>query len=61
MKLCSNSTQYVYWNKEGKGWVHKESGLSLLTEKEINKFKNSWYFDEKNTTIIETGLENVIF
>ena len=52
MKLHSNSTQHVYWNKDGKGWVHKENELSLVDEKYIEWFKNSAFYDEKNTTII---------
>ena len=52
IKPHSNSSQFVYWNKDGKGFVHKESEASLLTNKEVDKFKNSAYYDEKNTTII---------
>lgn len=56
MKLHSNSTQHVYWNKDGKGWVHKESEASFLTNEEVDKFNNTCYYDEKNTTIIEIGV-----
>ena len=55
MKLHSNSTQHVYWNKDDKGWAHKKSEASLLTNEEVDKFKNTCYYDEKNTTIIEIG------
>ena len=56
MKLHSNSSQHVYWNKDGKGWVHKESELSLVDEQYIEWFKNSACYDEKNTTIIPVKL-----
>ena len=52
MKLHSNSTQHVYWNKNDKGWVHKETESSLVDEQYIEWFKNSAYYDKKNTTII---------
>ena len=52
IKPHSNSSSFVYWNKDGKGWVHKESESSLIDEQYIEWFKNSAYYDEKNTTII---------
>ena len=55
MKLHSNSSQHVYWSKDGKGWVHKESELSLVNGAYVEWFKDSFYYDEKNTTIFETG------
>ena len=55
MKFHSNSTQHVYWNKDGKGWVHKESELSLIDEQYIARFKNSVYYDKKNTSVFETS------
>ena len=54
MKLHSNSTQHVYWNKDCKGWVHKESELSLVDEQYVYWFKHSVYYHQKNTTIFET-------
>ena len=56
MKLHSNSTQHVYWNKNDKGWVHKETESSLVDEQYIEWFKNSAYYDKKNTTIVEIGV-----
>ena len=56
MKFHSNSTQHVYWNKDDKGFVHKESEASFLTNEEVDKFKNTCYYDEKNTIIIEIGV-----
>ena len=53
MKLHSNSSQHVYWNKDGKGWVHKESESSLIDEQYVEWFKDSFYYDEKNTTIVQ--------
>lgn len=55
MKSHSNSVQHVYWNKGGKGWVHKESELSLVDEQYIEWFKNSVYYDKKNTSVFETS------
>ena len=55
MKSHSNSTQHVYWNKDGKGLVHKESESSLVDEQYIEWFKHSVYYDEKNTSIFETS------
>lgn len=52
MKLHSNPNQHVYWGKDDKGWVHQESELSLVNEGYIEWFKNSAYYDEKNTTIL---------
>ena len=52
MKLHSNSTQHVYWNKDGKWWVHKESELLLVDEQYIEWFNHSIYYDEKNTTVV---------
>ena len=54
MKLHSNSNQHVYWNKDGKGLVHKESESSLVDEQYIEWFKHSVYYDEKNTSVFET-------
>lgn len=55
MKLHSNSIQHVYWNKDNKGWVNKESELSLVDEQYVEWFKSSVYFDEKNTSVFETS------
>ena len=55
MKLHSNSTQHVYWNKDDKGWAHKEIELSLVDEQYIEWFKNSACYYEKNTSIFETS------
>ena len=52
MKLHSNSTQKKNWNKDGKGFLHKETESSLVDEQYVEWFKNSAYYDEKNTTII---------
>ena len=51
MKPHSNSSGVVYWSKDGKGWVHKESDLTSVDSKYIEWFKSSAYYDEKNTTI----------
>ena len=55
LKLHSNSVQHVYLSKDGKGWVHKESELSLVDEQYIEWFKNSVYYDKKNTSVFETS------
>ena len=55
MKSHSNSVQHVYWNKDGKGLVHKESESSLVDEQYIEWFNHSVYYDEKNTSVFETG------
>ena len=52
MKLHGNSTQHVYWNKDGKGLVLKENESSLVDEQYVEWFKNSIYYDEKNTTVV---------
>ena len=54
MKLHSNSSKHLYWNKDDKGFVHKESKLTLLTKEQVEWFKNSCYYDEKNKMIIAT-------
>ena len=54
MKFHNNSTQHVYWNKDGKGWVHKENESSLIDEQYVEWFKNSVYYDKKNTSAFET-------
>ena len=51
MKPHSNSSSIVYWNKNGKGFVHKESDLTPVDSNYIEWFKSSVYYDEKNTTI----------
>ena len=51
MKPHSNSRSIVYWNKNGKGFVHKESDLTPVDSNYIEWFKSSVYYDEKNTTI----------
>ena len=51
MKPHSNSSSIVYWNKDGKGWVHKGSDLTPVDSNYIEWFKSSAYYDENNTTI----------
>ena len=51
MKPHSNPSSVVYWNKDGKGFVHKEGYLTLVDSNYIEWFKSSAYYDEKNTTI----------
>ena len=53
MKPHSNSSSFVYWNNNGKGFVHKESESTMLTKEQVEWFKNSFYYDEKNTTIVQ--------
>ena len=54
IKPHSNSSSFVYWNNDGKRFVHKESELTLLTKEQVEWFKNSCYYDEKNKMIIAT-------
>lgn len=51
IKPHSNSSQYVKWSKT-KGFVYGDNNIELFDEQYIEWFKNSAYYDEKNTTII---------
>ena len=51
VKPNSNSSQTIYWNKDGNGFVHKESDLTPVDSEYIEWFKSSAYYDGKNTTI----------
>ena len=51
IKPHSNSSQYVYWSKT-KGFVYGDNNAEVFDEQYIEWFKNSAYYDEKNTTII---------
>lgn len=51
IKPHRNSSSYIYWSKT-KGYVHDVNSAEVFDEKYIEWFKNSAYYDEKNTTII---------
>ena len=60
IKPHSNSSSYIYWSKT-KGFIHDVNSLindtiinsaEVFDEEYIEWFKNSAYYDEKNTTII---------
>ena len=51
IKPHSNSSQYVERSKI-KGFVYDVNNTEVFDEKYIEWFKNSSYYDEKNTTII---------
>lgn len=55
IKPHSNSSQYVAWSKT-KGFVYGDNNAEVFDEQYIEWFKNSAYYDEKNTTIIEIGV-----
>ena len=42
-KPASNSSQTIYWNKDGKGFVHEESDLTPVDSKYVEWFKSSAY------------------
>ena len=59
IKPHSNSSSYIYWSKT-KGFIHDVNSLindtiinsaEVFDEQYIEWFKNSAYYDEKNTTI----------
>ena len=54
IKPHSNSSSYIYWSKT-KGFVYGYDNAEVFDEQYIEWFKNSAYYDEKNTTIIEIG------
>ena len=51
IKPHSNSSRNIYWSKT-KGFVYGDNNAELFDEQYIEWFKNSVYYDEKNTTII---------
>ena len=51
IKPHGNSSQYVEWSKT-KGFVYGDNNAEVFDEQYIEWFKNSAYYDEKNTTII---------
>ena len=55
IKPHGNSSQYVEWSKT-KGFVYGDNNAEVFDEQYIEWFKNSAYYDEKNTTIIPVKL-----
>ena len=51
IKPHSNSSSYIYWSKT-KGYIHDVNSAEVFDEQYIEWFKNSAYYDEKNTTIV---------
>ena len=51
IKPHSNSSSNIYWSKN-KGYIHDINNTEVFDEQYIEWFKNSSYYDEKNTTII---------
>ncbi len=51
IKPHSNSSRNIYWSKT-KGYLHDINDTEVFDEQYIEWFKNSAYYDEKNTTII---------
>ena len=60
IKPHSNSSSYIYWSKT-KGFIYDVNSVindgiinsaEVFDEEYIEWFKNSAYYDEKNTTII---------
>ena len=54
IKPHSNSSRNIYWSKT-KGFVCEDNNAEVFDEQYIEWFKNSAYYDEKNTKIFETG------
>ena len=52
IKPHSNSSSYIYWSKT-KGYIHDVNSAEVFDEQYIEWFKNSAYYDEKNTTIVQ--------
>ena len=55
IKPHSNSSRYSYWSKT-KGFIHDVNSYEVFDEQYIEWFKNSTYYDEKNTNIIQVKL-----
>ena len=51
IKPHSNSSRNIYQSKT-KGFVYDVNNTEVFDEQYIEWFKNSAYYDEKNTTII---------
>lgn len=51
IKPHSNSSSYIYWSK-AKGYIHDVNNTEVFDEQYIEWFKNSAYYDEKNTIIV---------
>ena len=51
IKPHSSSSSCIYWPKT-KGFTHDVNSSEVSDEQYIEWFKNSAYYDEKNTTII---------
>ena len=55
IKPHSNSSRNIYWSKT-KGFVYEDNNTEVFDEQYIEWFKNSVYYDEKNTNIIQVKL-----
>ena len=55
IKPHSNSSRNIYWSKTN-GYIHDVNNTEVFDEQYIEWFKNSVYYDEKNTTIIPVKL-----
>ena len=55
IKPHSSSSSYIYWSKT-KGFIHDVNSSEVFDEQYIEWFKNSTYYDEKNTNIIQVKL-----
>ena len=51
IKPHSNSSRNICWSKT-KEYIHNINDTEVFDEQYIEWFKNSTYYDEKNTTII---------
>ena len=51
IKPHSSSSSCIYWSKT-KGFIHDVNSSEVFDEQYIEWFKNSAYYDEKNTTIV---------
>ena len=49
--LIKPHSSCIYWSKT-KGFIHDVNSSEVFDEQYIEWFKNSAYYDEKNTTII---------
>ena len=54
IKPHSNSSSYIYGSKT-KGFVYGYDNAEVFDEQYIEWFKNSAYYDEKNTNVFETS------
>ena len=55
IKPHSSSSDCIYWSKT-KGYIHDVNSYEVFDEQYIEWFKNSTYYDEKNTNIIQVKL-----